>query len=701
MKRTFTVWLAAFGFAASALIGTCHAVNVTEAAADVTETTVEYSFDSATELNDFSAAYVATESGVNGTVGAFTDYFSHDAAAGKVTSKRQNSGSGSTGAITSLVLNKYSFTNFHAEVVMDFDGDSSWGWGGLQFRKSLLNAGWRADGCFGFVQMEGHATIWGSSAFDDTTIEQKCSGGFSKNSPFLLTVEVVGRDCSVAVTSVDKQTTYAVKEYTFEKAESVVEGYVALQSVDNSHNFYSLKITNLDADGNAIPLKENKVASEITLSAPAEALQVGEPIKLDYEVDGDMDEDTLAWSVNDESVAFVNGGWLTGLKTGEVTVTVTSMLNPLMTDSLTLTLGEADDKTYDFASDEAVSVLTPAYVAFKSDPNGGDESFLAHWAQTSDGTIKRTNLTTSTANDENFAYLYDKKMAHANFEATLVYRNTNAEYGWIGISSGMKLYNERCIDQGLGSFVQREGYPTTWGGDLGTEEVTGIAYDQTAWHTLRVRVYGRTIEMYIDDMQTPASTRTCPKSLPEGYVGFFTTCQAVFEIASFTVKPLNASGAVIDFSGIESISFSNKVATAKVGDKLTLGVEIVGSSEMELVYNVKTSNGNIAFVNNGILYFISDGTVEISIECPSEARLTDSFTVTVEKAATGEKDYYYPEGGQTGGSTGDSTQSGANSGADNTDGEDSGCGSLVMALPAAAVLSLAAAFVAVKRRNQR
>ena len=75
MKRTLTVWLAAFGFAASALIGTCHAVNVTEAAADVTETTVEYSFDSATELNDFSAAYVATEGGTNGTVGAFTDYF--------------------------------------------------------------------------------------------------------------------------------------------------------------------------------------------------------------------------------------------------------------------------------------------------------------------------------------------------------------------------------------------------------------------------------------------------------------------------------------------------------------------------------------------------------------------------------------------------------------------------------------------------
>ena len=227
MNKKASIWISTLLMVAS--IFTCGVCNVNARAA--TQTTVEYTFQNESELEDFTAIYVDTEDGADGSAGEISDYFAVDTTIGKVTSKRQNTGTGSTGSITSLILNQYTFTNFQAEIEMDFEGDSSWGFGGLQFRKTRLNTGWRANGCFGFVQSEGHATIWGSDAFDNTTIEGKCVDEFPANEPFLLTVRVVGKECGVTVSNSSKTTIYAQATHTFTKEESVVDGYVALQSV--------------------------------------------------------------------------------------------------------------------------------------------------------------------------------------------------------------------------------------------------------------------------------------------------------------------------------------------------------------------------------------------------------------------------------------------------------------------------------------
>lgn len=696
MKRKASVWISTLLLAASILVGGGALKLNARSAQAATQTTVEYDFTSETQMNDFTAVYVATESGTGGTVGEYSDYFTLDTANGKVTSKRQGTGNGSTGSITSLVLNQYTFTNFQAEVVMSFEGDSSWGWGGLQFRKTVLNTGWRANGCFGFVQKEGHATIWGAGAFDDTTQEARSKGGFVKNEKFLLSVRAVERDCTVTVSNLDKSVTYASISYTFKKPESVVDGYVALQSVDNAHNFYSLKVTNLDKDGNEIALNKNTSADSITLDKTLTTVPVGTPTEIGYEVNGDFDKGTLAWTVSDPSVAIIGDGWVTGLKQGTVTVNAASMVNPSMKDSITLTIGEADAKTYTFDNDDDIAALTPAYVAFKSDPNGGDETFDKHWVKTAEGTIKRANLTTSEANDENFAYLYDKSLAYTNFEATLVYRNSNAEFGWIGIASGAKMYNERCLDQGLGCFLQREGYPTTWGGDLGLTETKGNAYDVGAWHTLRVRIYGKTIQMYIDSMETPVLTRNCDKNFSEGYVGIMTTCKAQFEIASFTIKSLNTKGEVIDLSGVESIAFANKPTAANVGEKCEISVNVVGETQATLLYNFETSDKNVVFISGGYLYFISDGEVTVTVTCPGEPRLTDTFTVTVSKATSGEKDYYYPETSETD-IPSDSGES--SSASDAASSKEEGCGSVVGA--STAIFAVLAIGVTLKRRKEQ
>lgn len=611
-----------------------------------TQSSVEYTFQNESELNDFTAVYVDAEDDVNGTVGEISDYFTIDTAFGKVTSKRQNTQStGSTGSITSLILNKYTFTNFQAEIEMDFEGDSSWGWGGLQFRKTALISGWRANGCFTFVQREGKATIWGSDAFDNTTIEGTTPNDFPETDPFLLTVRVVGKECNVMVSNTSKTTVYSELTYTFTKKDSVMDGYVALQSVDNSHNFYSLKITNLDENGNEKPLQLNTSANKIVLDETLTSVKVGEPTMISYEANGDLDKGALIWSVSDSDIAVVNGGWITGLKQGTVTIQVSSATVPTIKDSITLTVGAADSNAYMFDNETDIQTLTPAFVSFKSDPNGGDEDFDAHWEKTGTGTIQRINLPSSDASDENFAYLYEPSKLYSNFQATLIYRNTNAGLGWIGIASGTLAYNQRTIDQGLSCFVQKEGFPTTWGGDIALYEEKMDLYGVAEWHALRVRVYNGIIEMYIDDMDTAVLTRNCKKDFAQGFVGIMTTGQAQFEIAALTISPLSKEGEIVDSASIQSITISPKVSTANVGDKRTLSIQGEGNGITNLEYTFVTSDDNVAFVVDGVLHFISAGEVTVTVYCPYDTRLTDSFTITVEKRAKSEKDYYYPGDG--------------------------------------------------------
>ena len=121
-----------------------------------------------------------------------------------------------------------------------------------------------------------------------------------------------------------------------------------------------------------------------------------------------------------------------------------------------------------------------------------------------------------------------------------------------------------------------------------------------------------------------------------------TTGKAQFEIASFAIKPLTENGETIDPSKVEKMEFSQKTTTAKVGDKITLSIQEVGVDTTSLEYNFTSSDSNVAFVTNGVLHFIAEGEVTITAYCPYEPRLTESFTVVVEKQTDVDKEYYYP-----------------------------------------------------------
>ncbi len=604
--------------------------------------TVTYNFAASSELQDFTPVYSAQETDSAATTESFSAHWTQDATVGKVTSQRDAAGSGGAegwNRIAQLVLSKYKFTHFEAEIVMNYAANAVGGWAGLQFRKKSLSSAGRKGGCFAFTQQEGHATLWGNNPFvwDDNGTEREnketpnpAAEAFKsthKYNPFLLTVRVVGKSCDVTVSSADKATVYATVHTDFKKDDAVCNGFVSLTSGDDYHDFHSLKITNLNASGEPIALEESDIPRSITLDKSTTQYAVGEPVTLGCAVLPAAATSNVVWSVNDGAVAVVKGGSITGISAGTVTVTAKSAFDASVSDSVTLTFTDPALSSNRFAFTDA-SVLenfTATYVVDR-DTEGDIENFAAHWT-VSDGVLKRVNFpANNNDSSENFACLYINDCETAHFEATLVYRNTSTDYGWIGVTCGTLLYNKRCMDEGLGMFVQRDGQPTVWGKNTGgPSETTVSGYTPSNWHVLRVRAYGNRVEMYLDDMTTPAFTKNT--QLTNGHVGFFTTCKAAFEIKSFTFAYLDENGAKEDYSGIEKLEIANKITSASVGDSLVL--DIVVTPQADIRYTFTTSDSNVAFVHKGVLRFIGDGEVTVTVVCNHEKRLTDSMTVSV------------------------------------------------------------------------
>lgn len=625
-----------------------------------TATTVTYSFDSEEELNDFVSVCVSEESGTTGEINAVNSNWVFNAERSAVKSKRTGTGTGSTGNVVSLYLTEYLFTCFRAEVVMDFDGDSSWGWGGLQFGKTQIDTGWRTDGCFAFAQREGYASLWGSNGFGNTAIDAKSiSGAFDKNSPFLLRAEAFDGKCKVQVTTVDGSHVYSEIEYAFQTDDWNSEGFIGLQSVDNSHNFYSLSVTALDEKGNPTNLKHSGEVNAVEFENESTAVEVGVPLTLKLKNGVENDNPLLVWDTNNKDVAIVKNGCVTGIKEGRASVYAYSLKDFNVSGEISLTF-EKGEKTYVFDDEQSLDGFKATKVINSNDQTAGVENIAKHWEITADKTLKKINLPiNNAASDENFNCLYIAGRKYKDFEATIVYRNTSADaYGWIGVTSGATEFNKRFIEKGLGLFVQKEGIPTIWGDKYGLQEGKSGIYGVNSWHALKIKAYGETTEMYIDDMSVPAFTRTYEGGLSSGYVGIVTTGMAQYEVASFAVYPLTQSGEYTDFSGISSVSIKEKNASAVVGDKRKIELNVIGECEEMPEFKLVSSDNNIAFIREGVVYFISKGEVALTVYCEDDKRLTDSFTVSVRSDGNDEKQYHYDSGSSSDSSPDESTESG-------------------------------------------
>lgn len=603
--------------------------------------TITYDFEREEELSDFTPYFVKEEAGTDGVREEFKLRWKNEA--GKVTSIRKDEGSGSTGNIAYLTLNKYLLKNFQIDLVMNYVDDSSWGWGGLSFRQKATGNGFRNDGCLAFVQREGIATLWGNDNFDGAVFQGNTPDTFDEKSPFRFRVKAVNKEVTVTVLSVDETVIYSEVTQTFSKDEAVDRGFISLTSIDNTHAFDELTINPLDDAGNPIYLQPIPRIETLDISSNQTTYSLGQEISLAIETTPqNVDLSELDWTTSNEEIAIVKDGSVIGINTGTVTITASSRFNESIKSALTLTFTEGVNSglNYYFNDEQTFNEFRANYVRNASDSQAGNEEFTEHWELTDNNSLIRTNFDVGGP-DENVASLYLKNHTFSNFEATLVYRNTTGAQGWIGINSGNRLENKRFIDDGQGFFIQREGIATIWGKDIGGPyEKLVPSYNLKDWHVLKVKVVGNEVYMYVDDLVNPVFTKTLDVLPQVGEIGVMTSGSAPMEIKSLAIKYLDEAGNPLDFDKISTIQIENKITEAVTGDDHPLVV--VPEEVDEKTYTVFSSNKNICFYHNGILYFIGEGEVTISIISNLNVDAKDTMTIHVKKAAT-EPIYYYPE----------------------------------------------------------
>ena len=114
------------------------------------------------------------------------------------------------------------------------------------------------------------------------------------------------------------------------------------------------------------------------------------------------------------------------------------------------------------------------------------------------------------------------KKKFVNFELTVDYYGGPTTYYWPVVAFRQREAGKYYLSDGAGVFVQQGGKVTLWGTDGvdGPYETGGITgYVNDAWHTLKVRLEGNDLSVYVDGSKTPQYTKTLPSTFfRNGYI---------------------------------------------------------------------------------------------------------------------------------------------------------------------------------------
>ena len=114
------------------------------------------------------------------------------------------------------------------------------------------------------------------------------------------------------------------------------------------------------------------------------------------------------------------------------------------------------------------------------------------------------------------------KKKFVNFELTVDYCSGDKTYYWPVIGFRQREAGKYHLSDGAGVFVQNGGKVTLWGTDGvgGPYETAGInGYVNNTWHTLKVRVDGVNLSVFVDGATTPQYTKVLPSSFfRSGYI---------------------------------------------------------------------------------------------------------------------------------------------------------------------------------------
>lgn len=162
------------------------------------------------------------------------------------------------------------------------------------------------------------------------------------------------------------------------------------------------------------------------------------------------------------------------------------------------------------------------------------------------------NDISSDMGTDSFAILTFTKKQYVNFELTVDYRMGAETYWWPVVAFRQSEAGRYFLETGGGVFVQQEGMVTLWGSDVdsigGPYEGMGVSgYNRSNWHTMRIRLDGLDLTVWLDGSSTPALTRKLNSSaFKSGYVSLISVNNDSrfrnFSITELAVNRLDGQG---------------------------------------------------------------------------------------------------------------------------------------------------------------
>lgn len=597
---------------------------------NASESTFSVDFDNENNYEDFTPFYVSSGIGTDGMPTTFEENFKQES--GYIQSIRSHS-NGSTDNNMYLSLTSYKFANFEANLVGRYV-ENGWGWFGITYRQQGLGFGALADGAFAGMEQECYSLIWGSPNQNEGSIEGKeVEGACNKKEWKRLNVKVVGDTTTVKVYELDD--TLVSQVSTTSSKNVKVDGFVSIASIDNNHDFKSFSITNLDDNGNPIPLvKASKGITSIKINNKDNSMSVGETKTLSYSYLPETESlDNIRLSSSDSNVIIAKGSSITAIADGNATIKVFNQLNMSVFDSFDVNVSgiatNTGKKEYNFSSLSSLDDFRLNFVANVSTPGGEVANNGRYWTfDDSTKSVVRANVSNPDPADDIASILLDGTFD--NYEISLIYSNPEGANGWVGVIGGQTDLTKRFQDEGYAAFVQKEGYPTIWGLQTnGISENRNVSYDKTAWHILKVKVYNGTIEVFVDDLNNSLLKKSYGSSIKKGRCGVFASGEEI-KIKTLSFAYLDKNGTEMEYFAVSSFKINNKITAGKVGQSVPLEYLFNDNASNKNVVLV-SSDSNICIAKNDKLTFIDGGNVTITAYPQDNPDLVDTLVINVTK----------------------------------------------------------------------
>lgn len=207
-----------------------------------------------------------------------------------------------------------------------------------------------------------------------------------------------------------------------------------------------------------------------------------------------------------------------------------------------------------FDSMEDLEDWQASYLENPDEPGGTGvkEEPSRHWT-IENGKLKRIEDVAGTPELNRVAILTLKNAKFKYFDLSVKYQKQEGSWPWIVVAFAQEVPAQHLAWAGAGVYVQDEGVPALMGtegfaatgGAVATEGTQIQGYDRGAEHTLRLRLVGRNLELYIDGNKVLTYQNTAQWSSDgkemEGYISLMSYNNvSVFD--DFSITALDEQG---------------------------------------------------------------------------------------------------------------------------------------------------------------